>query len=126
MVEGVSKETNHMVQNSNVLGDEMLHQVEIINTVIEGYGHMTAVIQEMIQKIESITQTANYINGSKNEMIIKISNATAVAEEISASIQEVAASTGEARREANLVKESGKKMSILAQNMNDEMTKFKI
>ncbi|MBP3888036.1 MAG: methyl-accepting chemotaxis protein [Cellulosilyticum sp.] len=126
LVEGVSKEAQHMVQDSQTLGEEMNGQMNVINMVMGSYSTMVNNIERIIEDVEGVSGIAELITESKNQMVERIANATAVAEEISASTEEVAASTGDAKKVAEQVKQTSEELMKYAQSMREEISKFKV
>ena len=126
LVLGVSHETQNMVQDNQALGKEMNDQMKVIHTVMDSYSTMVTNIEQIIKQIEDVSRVADLIAGSKNKMVDRIANVTAVAEEISAATEEVAASTGGAKEVAEVIKTTSNAMLKLAQNMREEINKFKV
>jgi methyl-accepting chemotaxis protein len=126
LISNISKESNDMLKNTDIMSGQLKGQVAIINTSIESFKKIIAAVETVIPKIQIINNSASNINTDKNIILQKMQNSSSVAEEISASTQEVTASTEEMNAASQQVADAAHSFNTLTKEMINEVNKFKL
>ncbi|MFT5871196.1 MAG: methyl-accepting chemotaxis protein [Clostridium sp.] len=126
LISVISKETDVIVQDSLIMDDELINQVDIINSSIISFRKIIESVSEVIPKIETVKNSANSIDKDKNSILARVEEVSSVALEVSASSEEISASSEEMNASTEEVVSAAKILSTMTSGMLDEVNKFKI
>ena len=126
LISEISKNTDVIVQDSVEMDDELINQVEIINSSITSFGKIIEAVSEIIPKIETVKNSAEEIDKDKNIILVRVDGVSAVGLEVSASAEEIAASSEEMNASTEEVVAAAQILSAMTSEMLKEVNKFKI
>ena len=126
LISEISKNTDVIVQDSVEMDDELINQVEIINSSITSFGKIIEAVSEIIPKIETVKNSAEEIDKDKNIILVRVDGVSAVGLEVSASAEEIAASSEEMNASTEEVVAAAQILSTMTSEMLKEVNKFKI
>lgn len=122
----VSRDTNVMVDTTEVMKKELENQMKDIYTAIESFKSITNAVDEIAPKMAVTTESIEELNNDKDNILNKIESASAVSEEVSASAEEIAASTQEMSSSSESLAESVEQLNDMSKNMMELVGKFKV
>jgi len=122
----ISKNTDVIVQDSIDMDDELINQVNIINSSIISFRKIIESVNEVIPKIETVKSSAEDIEKDKNSILIRVDGVSSVALEVSASSEEIAASSEEMNASTDEVVAAAQILSTMTSEMLEEVNKFKL
>jgi len=122
----ISSNTDVIVQESIEMDDELINQVNIINSSIISFRKIIQSVNEVIPKIKTIKDSAEDIDKDKNNILTRVDGVSAVALEVSASSDEIAASSQEMNASTEEVVSAAQILSTMTSEMLEEVNKFKI
>ena len=126
LISEISKDTDVIVQDSVEMDNEIINQVNIINSSIISFGKITESVNEVIPKIESVKKSAENIEKDKNIILDRVEGVSSVALEVSASSEEIAASSQEMYAATEEVASAAQILSNMTEEMTEEVNKFKL
>jgi methyl-accepting chemotaxis protein len=126
LINGISKNTDVIVQDSVEMDDELINQVKIINSSITSFKKIIKAVNEVIPKIETVKNSAENIDKDKNTILVRIDGVSSVSLEVSASSEEISASSEEMSASTEEVAASSQILSTMTKEMLEEVNKFKI
>ena len=126
LISEISKNTDVIVQDSVEMDDELINQVEIINSSITSFGKIIEAVSEIIPKIETVKNSAEEIDKDKDIILVRVDGVSAVGLEVSASAEEIAASSEEMNASTEEVVAAAQILSAMTSEMLKEVNKFKI
>ncbi|MBZ9688583.1 methyl-accepting chemotaxis protein [Clostridium estertheticum] len=126
LINVISKNTDVIVQDSVEMDDELINQVNIINSSITSFRKIIESVNEVIPKIETVKISAEDIDRDKNNILSSVDGVSAVSLEVSASSEEIAASSEEMTAATQEVAAAAQILSSMTNEMIDEVSKFKI
>ncbi|GFP75761.1 methyl-accepting chemotaxis protein [Clostridium fungisolvens] len=126
LISEISKNTDVIVQDSVEMDDELINQVEIINSSITSFGNIIGAVSEIIPKIQTVKNSAEDIDNDKDTILARVDGVSSVALEVSASAEEIAASSEEMNASTEEVVAAAQILSTMTGEMLEEVNKFKI
>lgn len=126
LINEISKNTDVIVQDSVEMDDELINQVNIINSSITSFRKIIESVNEVIPKIETVKNSAEDIDRDKNIILTRVDGVSAVSLEVSASSEEIAASAEEMTAATQEVAAAAQILSSMTNEMINEVNKFKI
>ncbi|MEG0370761.1 MAG: methyl-accepting chemotaxis protein [Clostridium sp.] len=126
LITQISKDTDVIVEDSIEMDEELINQVKIINSSITSFSKIIEAINEVIPKIETVKNSAEYIDTDKNTILIRVDGVSSVSLEVSASSEEIAASSQEMSASTQEVAAAAQILSTMTKGMLDQVSKFKI
>jgi len=126
LINEISNNTDVIVQDSVEMDDELIKQVNIINSSIVSFRKIIVSVDEIIPKIETLKNSAEDIDKDKNTILARVDGVSAVALEVSASSEEIAASSEEMSASTQEVASTAQMLSSMTNGMSEEINKFKI
>ena len=126
LINGISKNTDVIVQDSVDMDNELINQVKIINSSITSFQKIIEAVNEVIPKIETVKNSAEGIDKDKNTILARVNDVSSVSIEVSASSEEISASSEEMNASTEEVSSSAQILSTMTKEMLDEVNKFKI
>lgn len=122
----ISKNTDVIVKDSVEMDDELLNQVNIINSSITSFRKIIESVNEIIPKIEIVKNSAEDIDKDKNTILTRVDGISSVSLEVSASSEEIAASSEEMNASTDEVVAAAQILSTMTSEMLEEVNKFKL
>jgi Methyl-accepting chemotaxis protein len=126
LINSISKNTNIMLQATDVMDGELRNEVSIINNSVDSFKKIIQSIDEIIPKIDEVSKSAINIDKEKDSIIEKVEVVSAAAEEISSSTEEITDSSEEMNSAAEEVTSSAKTLSNMTKEMMEQVDKFKL
>ncbi|MBU3144935.1 methyl-accepting chemotaxis protein [Clostridium sp. CF012] len=126
LINEISKDTDVIVQDSVEMDDELINQVNIINSSITSFRKIIESVNEVIPKIETVKNSAEDIDRDKNTILSRVDGVSSVSLEVSASSEEIAASAEEMTAATQEVAAAAQILSSMTNEMIDEVNKFKV
>jgi methyl-accepting chemotaxis protein len=126
LINEISKNTGVIVQDSVEMDDELISQVNIINSSITSFRKIIESVNEVIPKIETVKNSAEDINKDKNIILGRVDGVSSVSLEVSASSEEIAASSEEMTAATEEVAAAAQILSNMTNEMINEVNKFKV
>jgi len=122
----ISKNTDVIVNDSVEMDDELINQVDIINSSITSFRKIIESVNEVIPKIEIVKNSAEYIDKDKNTILSRVDGISSVSLEVSASAQEIASASEEMNASTGEVVAAAQILSTMTSGMLEEVNKFKL
>lgn len=126
LINGISKNTDVIVQDSVDMDNELINQVKIINSSITSFQKIIEAVNEVIPKIETVKNSAEGIDKDKNTILSRVNDVSSISIEVSASSEEISASSEEMNASTEEVASSAQILSTMTKEMLEEVNKFKI
>ncbi|SHJ08881.1 methyl-accepting chemotaxis sensory transducer with TarH sensor [Clostridium cavendishii DSM 21758] len=126
LIGGISKETNSIVNNTEVMNGELNNQTKIIHSTIDVFNNIIGAVDNVLPKIEGVSKSAKKINEEKNNILNIVENVSALSEEVCASSEEIAASSQEATAVTNEVSNAAESLRDMAHDMMFQVDEFKV
>lgn len=126
IINGISTESDMMVDESSDINDELNKQVSVLGTTIKSFDNIIELIKIITPEIEAVNQATFHLDGKKSSIIEDVSEVASIAEEVSASSQEIAASSEEMNASMEEVASSAQILSGKTTDMMKDVEKFKI
>jgi len=126
LINGISKDTDVIVQDSVTMDDELINQVKIINSSITSFKKIIEAVNEVIPKIETVKNSAEGIDNDKNVILTRIDGVSSVSVEVSASSEEISASSEEMNASTEEVSAAAQILNSMTSEMIEEVDKFKV
>jgi len=122
----ISKNTDVIVNDSVEMDDELINQVNIINSSITSFRKIIESVNEVIPKIEIVKNSAEDIDKDKNTILSRVDGISSVSLEVSASAQEIASASEEMNASTGEVVAAAQILSTMTSGMLEEVNKFKL
>ncbi|MFD3158065.1 methyl-accepting chemotaxis protein [Haloimpatiens sp. FM7330] len=126
IVRSISKDTEVMVDTTEIVKNELKDQKQEIDTAISSFEKITKAVDEINPKIENTNKSAVSLDDRKRLILEKVEGASAISEEVSASSEEIAASSEEMNATTEEVAASSQVLSNMTKEMMAEVNRFKI
>jgi methyl-accepting chemotaxis protein len=126
LITEISQDTDIIVNDSRVMDNELISQVDIINSAIDSFNKIIRAVNEVIPKIEAVKDSAEKIEEDKNIILGRVDGVSSVSLEVSASAEEIAASSEEMNASTEEVAAAAQMLSSMTNDMMEEVNKFKI
>ena len=125
VINKLTKRTKDAVVTMDKMKKLMVDQNNSVNTTVVKFDGISDSVEKSIVTLDSINKSSKVMEEKKIEMIDIMHNLSAIAEENAASTEEVAASVEEQTASIAEFSVSLNKMSKLAENMKENVKKFK-
>ena len=126
IISNISDDTELMVSSTKTVKIELNEQDKDIDHTIESFNSINGLIQTIIPKIVSVSESASKINNDKNTILMNVGDASAVSEEVSASSQEISAASEEMTASTEEVAQSALELTNMTKEMLTEIKNFKL
>jgi len=126
LINEISDNTDVIVKDSVEMDDELISQVNIINSSITSFRKIIESVNEVIPKIETVKNSAEDIDKDKNIILGRVDGVSSVSLEVSASSEEIAASSEEMTAATQEVAAAAQILSNMTNEMINEVNKFKV
>lgn len=122
-IQNDSQKTVESMSEMKGISKEQTMAVEEVNMSFET---IRSSIDEISSKIERISSSVNLLNVDKDSIVESIENISAVSEETAAASEEVTASMEQQTIAVDEVARAAERLSAIAVELNDEISKFKV
>lgn len=122
-VQTESKKTVDVIGDVNAINIEQTQAVERVN---ESFGTINSLIEQIVSKISDIDDKSTEMNEDRNEIVRTIENISAISQETAAASEEVTASIEQQTSATEEVANSAGKLNELSNELNREISVFKI
>lgn len=126
LIENISKDTNVIKDNTESMNKDLNTQVIIIEDTINAFRSIIESIEEIVPKIQNVSQAAQAIDTEKDKVLSMVEGSSAISEQISAASEEISASAQEMNGCTKEVCLTAEKLSNMTKVMNDQVNKFKL
>ncbi|OPJ61829.1 methyl-accepting chemotaxis protein [Clostridium chromiireducens] len=126
LINGISNDTNVIVENSVSMDNELMDQVKVIDNSIASFKKIIEAVDEVIPKIETVKNSAENIENDKNSILFKVEGLSSVSIEVSASSEEISASSEEMNASTEEVASAAQILNSMTNQMIEEVNKFKV
>jgi len=114
------------VSSTEAVKLDLNEQDKDIDHTIESFNSINGLIQTIIPKIVSVSESASKINNDKNIILMNVGDASSVSEEVSASSQEISAASEEMTASTEEVAQSALELNNMTKQMLTEIKNFKL
>ncbi|MGL4850534.1 MAG: methyl-accepting chemotaxis protein [Clostridium sp.] len=122
----ILKNTDSVVEKTNVMNEGLTKQTKTIEKSIEVFEGISIALGEVVPKIDAMTEAFRKITREKTEILERVDNVSAISEEISATSQEVTASSQELNSASQEVAAAAESLTALTTDMKTGLEVFKI
>jgi methyl-accepting chemotaxis protein len=126
LIEMISGNTSEIISDSDRMNQEIMVQIEFINSSIKSFNQIINAVQDIVPKIELANNSATNINKEKDSILEKIESISAIAEEVSASAEEISATAQEMNASSEEVAASAQSFTQITKEMISDINKFKL
>lgn len=126
IISNISDDTDIMVSSTETVKIELNEQDKDIDHTIKSFKSINGLIQTIIPKIVSVSESASKINNDKNTILMNVGDASSVSKEVSSSSQEISASSQEMNASTEEVAQSALELNNMTKQMLTEIEKFKL
>jgi methyl-accepting chemotaxis protein len=126
LLQGISSESQAVVQSSHSAHDILQNQVAVIKTSISSFKEIVENIESIIPKINEVNNNIIKIDNHKEGIINKINETSMVSEQISTFSEEISSSTEEMSSSSNEVANSSQNLNELTLELIKAVEQFKI
>lgn len=125
-VNSILNNTEGIIKRTVSMDKEFVLQTEVIQNTINVFKEISVSIENIIPKIEVMSESFNDINNQKTEILERVDNISAISEEISATAEEVTASSEELNSSSGEVANASDCLKVLTSDMANGLDIFKI
>lgn len=125
-VKVILKNTDSLVERTAVMDDELSRQTKTIESSIKVFEDISLSLNEVVPKIEAMTEAFRKIIKEKSEILERVDNVSAISQEISATSEEVTASSQELNSASQEVAGAAESLNALTTDMKTGLEIFKI
>ncbi|MCM1988955.1 methyl-accepting chemotaxis protein [Oceanirhabdus seepicola] len=122
----VQEDSNNTVNTMNNVKIIVGEQSEAVYEVNESFKKISMSVEDIIGKIEFMSDFAEEISNNKGEMVDTMQNISNISQQTAASVEEVTASIEQQSVTVQEVANSADKLSELANKMEQELGKFRV
>lgn len=126
IINGIYTQTETMMSDTNILGNEQERQAYIIQNCIYSFEKIINAINVVIPEIIAVNNSTLKLNNEKNKLVHRVEEDASIAQEVSASAEEIAATSEEMYSSMEEVGEAVEVLSGKTKVMKDQIDKFKI
>lgn len=126
LIDGISKDTNIILETTDEMGNELNSQSTVINVAIDSFKQIIAALEEVIPKIDGVSTLAVNLDCEKDSILEKIDKVCAISQEVSVSSEEIASSSEEMNSTTEEVASTAEKLSDMTKHMMEAVSKFKL
>ena len=126
LINGISKNTEGIVEDSVEMDQELLSQITIIDNSIISFKKIIEAVNEVIPKIEAVKKSAEDIDNDKNVILHRVDEISSVSLDVSAASQEISASSEEMNASTEEVAAAAQTLTAMTKEMIEEVDKYTI
>ncbi len=126
IIEAVQAESKITVEVMGDVNAINIQQTEAVERVNESFGTINNLIEQIVSKISDIDNKSTEMNEDRNEIVRTIENISAISQETAAASEEVTASIEQQTSATEEVANSAGKLNELSNELNREISVFKI
>jgi len=104
----------------------VLEQEKAVKDTEEKFNGIAEAIENTVEVIERLNVSGKEIQDKKNQILGLLENFSAIAQENAASAEEVSATTEELNASISMISDASEDLSALAQQLKDEINRFKV
>lgn len=126
LIKDISKETSTVVSTTNVINEDLKHQINVIENSVHDFKEIIEAISSILPKVEEIDNTVEEINDKKDKIVEIIHSTASISEENSASSEEIAVSTQEVTLSAESLANTAQSLADNSNNLIEQINNFKL
>ena len=126
LIKDISKETSTVVSTTNVINEDLKHQINVIENSVHDFKEIIEAISSILPKVEEIDNTVEEINDKKDKIVEIIHSTASISEENSASSEEIAVSTQEVTLSAESLANTAQLLADNSNNLIKQVNNFKL
>lgn len=126
LIGNIYKENELMIDTTKIVSEDFNKQNSVIDDTLISFKNISTAISEVIPKIQNVNTAASDINNQKDDIITKIETTASISEETSAASEEISASSEEMNSSAEEVSQAAKNLEARANDMMEQVNKFKL
>ncbi|NMM62504.1 methyl-accepting chemotaxis protein [Clostridium sp. P21] len=122
----ISSDTKIILNDSSDMSNELNNQITLISETIKCFKEIVNKIENIIPEIDNVSSSAEIINKQKDSILTNVESTSSISQQNSASSEEIAASSEEMSSTAQNLFSTVEKLRDMANDMTDEINKFKL
>lgn len=126
VINSVLLEGSKIIGSTENMNLEVTDQKEKINKTLESFTDITKSVEEIIPKINQISEASKLNKDASSTIIDAIDNVTSISTELAANTEEVAAISGEFITTGENISNSAEKITELMSDLNVKVNNFKL
>jgi methyl-accepting chemotaxis protein len=126
LILAIQDETNKAVQSMEVATKEVVAGIDVVNTAGESFTEIQGAINEVTSQIQEISSAIQQMAAGTEQMVQAMQFINKVAETSAAGTQEVSAATEEQLASMEEISSSAASLSLMAEELQNLLGKFKI
>ena len=126
VIENVLQEGDKIIYSTNGMNKEMINQKENIEKTIESFNNVAMSLENIIPKIEVISEISYNNNNRTSNIISSVESVTAVSEELAATTEEVAATSQDFTQSSKTIEYVSNSILEIMSDLNEKIERFKL
>lgn len=126
VIENVLQEGDKIIYSTNCMNKEMINQKENIEKTIESFNNVAMSLENIIPKIEVISEISYNNNNRTSNIISSVESVTAVSEELAATTEEVAATSQDFTQSSKTIEYVSNSILEIMSDLNEKIERFKL
>ncbi|MGG7164183.1 methyl-accepting chemotaxis protein [Clostridium ihumii] len=126
VIENVLQEGDKIIYSTNGMNKEMINQKENIEKTIESFNNVAMSLENIIPKIEVISEISYNNNNRTSNIISSVESVTAVSEELAATTEEVAATSQDFTQSSKTIEDVSNSILEIMSDLNEKIERFKL
>ena len=126
VIENVLQEGDKIIYSTNGMNKEMINQKENIEKTIESFNNVAMSLENIIPKIEVISEISYNNNNRTSNIISSVESVTAVSEELAATTEEVAATSQDFTQSSKTIEYVSNIILEIMSDLNEKIERFKL
>lgn len=126
VIENVLQEGDKIIYSTNCMNKEMINQKENIEKTIESFNNVAMSLENIIPKIEVISEISYNNNNRTSNIISSVESVTAVSEELAATTEEVAATSQDFTQSSKTIEYVSNIILEIMSDLNEKIERFKL
>lgn len=124
IVSKVLKNTDDIVQSTNLITDDVNTQTSVVNNTISTFTTISDAVEDMLPKMYAIVKEFIKLNNEKDLLVNNIASISEVSTHISAATEEISASSQELDSASTQVAQAAQKVNTLSEDLNESFEQF--
>lgn len=124
IVSKVLKNTDDIVQSTNLITDDVNTQTSVVNNTISAFTTISDAVEDMLPKMYAIVKEFIKLNNEKDLLVNNIASISEVSTHISAATEEISASSQELDSASTQVAQAAQKVNTLSEDLNESFEQF--
>ncbi|WP_026694418.1 methyl-accepting chemotaxis protein [Peribacillus kribbensis] len=126
LIQGIQQNTDLAINSMEKGTKEVESGTEIVAKAGEAFNHILTSIERVTGQVQEVSAATEQISASTQQLSASIEQLTSISEGISMNTQEVASASQEQLASMEEISSSAESLSQLAQDLQSEVTRFKI